>query len=65
MSDRCNAMVECGITQASENVIVVPNVASDYSISSFSGYGAYTPITVRSHTKLVNADVERDKHRNR
>ncbi len=63
MSDRYNSMVECGIAQPAEQVIVVPNAASDYSISSFSGYGAYTPITVRSHTKLINADVERDKQR--
>lgn len=65
MSDRCNAMVECGISQPATPAIVVPNVASDYSISSFSGYGAYTPITVRSHTKLIDADLERDKQRNR
>jgi len=64
MSDRYKAMVECGIAQPDEHVIVVPNVASDYSISSFSGYGAYTPITVRSHTKLIDADLERDKQRN-
>lgn len=64
MSDRYKAMVECGISQPEEHVIVVPNAAADYSISSFSGYGAYTPITVRSHTKLNNADMERNKQRN-
>jgi len=29
--------------------------------SSFSGYGAYTPITVRPYSMPKNANVERDK----
>lgn len=31
--------------------------------STFSGYGEFTPITVRSDTVLLNADVERNKRR--
>lgn len=31
--------------------------------SVFSGYGEFTPITVRSDTVLLDADLERNKRR--
>ena len=31
---------------------------------AFSGYGEFTPITVRSDTVIENADLERNQHRN-
>lgn len=37
--------------------VVVQNDAS----LAFSGYGEFTPITVRSETVLENANLERDK----
>jgi hypothetical protein len=33
------------------------------SLTAFSGYGEFTPITVRSDTVMVNADLERNKQR--
>jgi len=35
-------------------------VQSDTSLA-FSGYGAFTPITVRAETVLENADMERNQ----
>ncbi|GLS29984.1 hypothetical protein [Neomesorhizobium albiziae] len=38
--------------------------ALDFGGASFSGYGEFTPITVRSDTVLSDADLERNKFRN-
>ena len=33
--------------------------------AAFSGYGEFTPITVRADTKLSDVDMERDQRRDR
>lgn len=64
MSNIHEMMIEYGLTKTDQEDKLMSNTASDYSISTFSGYGAYTPITVRSHTKITDADVERNRQRN-
>lgn len=36
---------------------------NNWGVSAFSGYGEYTPITIRADTKLSDADLERDQRR--
>ena len=65
MSLRETALRNVGveIPSASENYSVPLSspIISDYS---FSGYGEFTPITVRADTVIPNADMERNKQRN-
>ena len=66
MSGRESALREAGVelTIAYDNrgSSIIEDTASD---SNFSGYGAYTPITVRADTVIFDADLERHKPRDR
>lgn len=64
MTRREAALREAGIDLyfVSEHGSVVS--ALDFDGASFSGYGEFTPITVRSDTVITDADMERNKPRN-
>ena len=63
MHSREDALKEAGIDL--HTVSELNALASDLNVESagFSGYGEYTPITVRSDTVLTDADMERNKYR--
>jgi hypothetical protein len=52
--DLYNPSVEDGIANA-----------NNWGAAAFSGYGEFTPITVRADTKLSDADLERNQFRDR
>jgi hypothetical protein len=66
MTNRESALREAGIhlaSGASEAVhqpVRKPADHDNFYPSTFSGYGEYTPITVRSFTVLKDADLERN-----
>jgi hypothetical protein len=65
--------LEGAMTEREENLREVGiefNLSESYDISAiglepngFSGYGEFTPITIRSYTVPEDADLERDKQR--
>jgi len=62
--DREEALKEAGVQLTAVSEIETLLVAFSNS-DAFSGYGEFTPITVRSDTVLADADMERNKHRDR
>jgi len=63
MTDREAALVRVGVqVQSPSNVGWGAKIDGD-AVSAFSGYGEYTPITVRADTVISNADMERDQRR--
>lgn len=63
-SDRESALLEMGVTvgaQRANSPTALDVVNGDASLA-FSGYGAFTPITIRSETVLTDAHLERNQH---
>lgn len=59
---------EVALKQAGIELYQIPDIStvsipSDFGVASFSGYGEFTPITVRADTVLTYADMERDQRR--
>ncbi len=63
-SERESTLLELGFDLASPTVSSVPtlDVANSDTSLAFSGYGEFTPITVRSETVLEDANLERNQH---
>ncbi|MEL6840691.1 MAG: hypothetical protein AAFP85_15475 [Pseudomonadota bacterium] len=55
-------LLELGF-KAEGDIINTTAFSADGLFDSFSGYGAFTPITISTKTKLRNADLERSKSR--
>lgn len=52
---------DLGIDVSSSYENVAPSNSTGGDSLAFSGYGVFTPITVRSGTKVRNANLERDQ----
>lgn len=64
MTTREAALYAVGIDmRPANNQFGAVAVADIVSHASFSGYGEYTPISVRTHTVMVDADLERNQSR--
>lgn len=65
MTDRKTALRDLGFAMSSahsDNIFDVA-ISEHYGAVAFSGYGAFTPITVSSETTIADANLERDKSR--
>lgn len=61
MTDREEVLREVGISLAAPKI--AQQMAYGLEPNGFSGYGEFTPITIRPYTTADDADLERDKPR--
>jgi hypothetical protein len=65
MTDRERALHEAGVALGVSSAVLSPVCTSNFDGLSggFSGYGEFTPITVRSYSVPENANLERSQSR--
>ena len=61
MTDREEVLREVGISLTAPDIAHL--MAHGLEPNGFSGYGEFTPITIRPYTTAEDADLERDKSR--